>query len=187
MEGHEGHLDGESEERACKEDEGDVLRRKAVPSECSDDRRHELAVLRERCDVDEIELVGAEEDCEEREQHPNAAHHGVDEELSRGFGAVGTAPEFDKEECWDEAKLPEDEPVEEIEGGKGAEETGLERENERIVKADAIADLRRRGEGDGDDNGGEEKHEQAEAIYAQVVIDADCRDPGVSLLELQGA
>ena len=92
----------------------------------------------ERGEAGEVEGMGGEEDGEEGEQHGDAADHGVDEELSGGGGAARASPEPDEEECGDEAELPVEEPVEEVEGGEGAEEAGFEQEDEGEVEGGAV-------------------------------------------------
>ena len=74
-------------------------------------------------------------DREKREQQRHRTCHCVNEEL-RGCGTASwTTPQFDEEERGDEAQLPEQKPVKEIERGKGAEEARFENQDEAIEKA----------------------------------------------------
>ena len=86
--------------------------------------------------------------------------------------ALRASPELDEEEGGDEAEFPEGEPVEEVERGEGAEEAGsAEAERVRSRAGCAILDLPRGGHADGDDDGGEQQHQQAEAVDAEAVVD----------------
>ena len=187
VEGNEGDFDGEAEEGAGEEQQGEVLRREAMPGEVGDDGRHELVVLRERGEVDEVEFVSREEDGEEGQQHGDRADHGVDEELGGSLGAARPSPEADEEECGDEAEFPVEKEVEEVERGEGSEEAGLKQEHEGEVEGGALLNVPGGGNADGDDDGAEEEHEQAEAVDAGVVFDAEQGNPGDALLELECA
>ena len=77
--------------------------------------------------------------------------------------------------------------MDEVERGEGAEEARLQEQHQCEVERDAVFDLPRGGHANGDDNGREQKHQEAEAVDAYVVLDVERGDPGETLLELHRA
>src|ERR1035438_37585 len=97
------------------------------------------------------------------------------------------APEFDEEECRDQAEFPEEKEVKEILRSEGAEEAGLKEQEKRVVERHTLLNLRGGGHANGNDDGAEEQHEEAKAVDADVIVDRERRDPGVGFLELECA
>ena len=181
VERDQGHLDREAGEDA--DGEPDAVTR----AEVRGDHLFERAGGGELREVAEVHAAGGEEDGEEREEQGHGADHGVDEELRGCRAAARAAPELDEEEGGDEAEFPEQEPVEEVERGEGTEEAGLEDEDEAEVEiglmVDAVGCIDRH---EGDD-GGEHEHERAEAVDAEVILDAERGSPGYALDHAHGA
>jgi hypothetical protein len=159
----------------------------AAPGKLAGDRGHQLTMLRECGEGGEVEAVGGEEECQEGQQQADAADHGVDQKLRSGAGAARTSPQLDEEEGGDEAELPEEEEVEEIERGKSSEETGLEEQDQREVKLHAVGDMPGCEDADRHHDGGEQEHEEPQAVDSHVVFGAECCDPEVALLKLDGS
>ncbi len=141
MERNQRHFDREAEKRSGKQDERDMVRSEAVPAKLRDDGRHQLTLLRERREFDEIEFSCRKKDGEEGQQHRDAADHGVNQELRGGGGAARSSPELDEEEGGDQAELPKDKPVEEIQRGEGAEQASLQQQHQREIEARAFLNL----------------------------------------------
>ena len=77
--------------------------------------------------------------------------------------------------------------MEEIQRGEGAEEAGLQQQHQREVERDALFDLPGGEHADGHDDRREQQHQQAEAVDADAVFDAERRDPGVAAPETGSA
>ena len=112
-----------------------------MPAKLRNDGRHQLAILRQGRELDEIEFSCRQKDGEERKQHGDAADHGVDQELRGGGGAARSSPELDEEEGGDQAEFPEDKPVKEIQRGEGAEQAGLQQQHQREIEACTFVNL----------------------------------------------
>ena len=95
-----------------------------------------------------------------------------------------SAPEFEQEERGHEAQFPKDEPVKKIQRSERAEQSGLEEEHQRIVKLVLLL-VRRGDDREGNHDGGQREHEQAETVDPEKVIDAERRNPPKLLHELQ--
>jgi len=156
-----------------------------MPSELRDHRGHQRTILRQGCELGEIECFGGEEDSQERQQHRHAANHGVHQELHRGSRAAGSTPESDKEECRNQCQLPEDKPVEEVQGREGADEARLKHENQREVQRHALFNLPGRQHADWHDNRREQQHEETEPIDTHAITYVERRYPRMKLLELE--
>jgi len=109
----------------------------------------------------EVHASSGEEEGEERDEQGHGAGHGVDEELRGCRTAALTTPELDEKECRNQAEFPEQEPVEEIERGEGAEETGLEDENEAEVEVRLMVYAVRRVDRHEGDDGRKDQHQRA--------------------------
>ena len=66
----------------------------------------------------QIHAAGGEEHGEKRQQQSHRSRHGVDEELRRRRPALRPAPQLDQEERRNQAQLPEQKPVKEIQRGE---------------------------------------------------------------------
>ena len=73
--------------------------------------------------------------------------------------------------------------MKEIERGKGAEEAGFEDQDEAVEKAGHVVHAMRGIDRHERDDGGEQEHERAEAVDAEVILDAQRRRPAVQLDE----
>ena len=118
-----------------------MVRCESAPAKLCDDGRHQLAILREGRELDEIKFPCRKKNGEERKQHGDAADHGVDQELRGRGGAARSSPELDEEEGGNQAELPKNEPVKEIQRGEGAEQAGLQQQHQREIKARAFVNL----------------------------------------------
>ena len=97
----------------------------------------------------------------------------------------GSSPELDEEEGGNQAELPEDKPVEEIERGEGAEEAGLQQQHQREIEWRAFLDLPRRQRCRWERRSrSEQQHQQAQAVDAEVILDAEGGDPRDVLAEI---
>ena len=132
-------------------------------------------------------LPRGQEDGQEGEQQGHAAGHGIDEELRRGGSAQRSTPEPDEEERRDQAQFPEDEPVEEVQGGERAEEPGLQEKHQREIERHALLDVPRGQHGHRHHDGREQHHQQPESIHANAILDTQRGNPGVPLLKLKPA
>jgi hypothetical protein len=129
------------EKGSCKQNQRYVVRGEAVPAKFCDDGRHQLAMLCEGRELDEIEFSCRQKDGEESKQQGDAADHGVDQKLRGRGGAARSSPELDEEKCRNQAELPKNEPVEEIERGEGAEQAGLQQQHQRKIESRAFLNL----------------------------------------------
>ena len=109
------------------------------------------------------------------------AGHGVDEELRRRRAAPRPAPQLDEKEGGNQAQLPEEKPVEEIQRRKGAEEPRLQRQHQRKVKPRLMMHAVRGIHRHQRDDGREHQHQRAQPVHAEVVLDAQRRRPRVLL------
>ena len=63
--------------------------------------------------------------------------------------------------------------------------TGLEEKHQREVERNSVLESARTQHPDGHDDGGEQQHQEAEAVDADVILHAERGNPGVQLLELE--
>ena len=117
----------------------------------------------------EIESSPNEINSEKRKQHRDAAEKGVEEKLRRGAVAIFAAPDFDEQECGDEAHLVKQKPQNKILRGERAVERGLHDEHERAEPA--IHSLREKRERKNER--GQQDEKQAQAIDADEIFRAD--------------
>ena len=92
--------------------------------------------------------------------------------------ARGPPHKLDEEECGNEAQLPEQKPVEEIERGEGAEEARLKHQHQAEEQAGHMVHAVRRINRHERDDGREHQHQRAEAVDAEMILNAQRRRPG---------
>ena len=110
---------------------------------------------------------------EDRDQHEQAAEHGEQDELHRRVDAPAPAPDADEEIHRDEHGLPEDIEQEEVQGDEDADHAGLEQQHEHGEFLDPVVDRAPGGEeGQRRQESGQEDEEQADAVDADVIIEA---------------
>ena len=85
-------------------------------------------------ELDEVEAAGGIERWREMPAAARRCRPWCRRRIESRRGALRSSPKADQEKCRDEAQLPEDEPVEEIQRCEGAEESGLKEEDEREVE-----------------------------------------------------
>ena len=130
--------------------------------------------------------VVGEVERQDAEQHQDAAHQRVEEELDGRVELPRAAPDPDEEVHRDQHHFPEHVEQEEVERHEDAEHSRLEQQQEDVVLLDALGDrLPGRQDGDEAEQRGHQDQQQADAVEAEVVLDADARDPLVALPELE--
>ena len=110
-------------------------------------------------------------------EHQDAARHRVQDELDRGVDALVVPPDPDEEVHRDEHRVPEDVEQEQVERDEHAEHAGLEREDEEAELLHLLLDAVPRGQQrERREEAGEHDEPQADAVHAQVVVDAEGRE-----------
>ncbi|MEZ5284323.1 MAG: hypothetical protein R2712_05840 [Vicinamibacterales bacterium] len=162
-----------------------------------DGKGEEEPVLRVERDVERVEPEQVEavftrgrvvhpREADDGHQHQHAAGHRVEDELDRGVDALVVAPDPDEEVHRDEQDVPEDVEEEEVERTEDADHGGLEDQHEDGELLHAALDaLPGRQERNRRQEARQHDEHQAEAVDAQVVLDAEGRNPGVALDELE--
>src|SRR6185369_10193331 len=92
-------------------------------------------------------------------------------------GSVRSAPEFDQKIGRNKAQFPEEEPVNKIERGERAEESGLQEQHERNKRALVIDIAIGRKQCERDHKSGQRNHEQSQAVDSQEILDFDGWNP----------
>ncbi len=125
---------------------------------------------------------------DDRQQHEQAAGDGVDEELDRGVDAPPVpAVHPDEEEHRDDHDLPEKIEEKEIESEKDPHDPRLHEQNGGEEKGKLVLAAPGNDDGDGLGEGGEQDHQQGNAVHAQGVMDAEALDPGIILVQQPAA
>ena len=125
--------------------------------------------------------------ADDRHQHQHAAGHGVEQELDRRVETLVVAPDADEEIHRDEDDVPEDVEQEQIERQEHADHRRFQQQHENRELLHALVNaFPRRQQGDGREERREHHQHQADAVEAQVVVDAKRRNPGVAFDELEG-
>ena len=162
-----------------------------------DGERQEEPALRVRRDLQRVEpqqveavaagrLLVQEGEPEDGDEHQHAARHRVEHELDRRVDALVVAPDPDEEVHRDEHRVPEHVEQEEIERDEDADHRGFEREDEDRELLDLLLHaLPRREQRNRREEAGEHHQQQADAVDADVVVDAEGRDPRHPLDELE--
>ena len=120
------------------------------------------------------------------DQHQHAARHRVQDELHRRVDAPLVAPDPDQEVHRDEHRVPEHVEQEHVQGQEDADHRALEGEHEEgelphlLVHRPPRPEQRQRRE-----EAGEHDQEQADAVHADGVLDAERRDPVDALDHLE--
>ena len=77
--------------------------------------------------------------------------------------------------------------MEKIQRGERAEQTGLQPQNERVINVRPVVHAPRGKNRQRSDDGRKQHHEQAEAVHAEEILDAERRHPVEFFDELQSA
>ena len=111
-------------------------------------------------------------DPQDTRQHQNGAGEGVKEELDGCVDAPFTAPQADEEVHGDEGEFPEDVKQHHIQGEEHAQHTHFQQQEESH-KAFHLLCYRFPGgkDGKGGEEGGEQHHEDADAVDAEMNAD----------------
>ncbi len=159
-------------------------------------RKNQLSIVPRQLHAVEIEEVEARQvrradlgvrpgKPDDGEQHQDAARHRVEHELDGGVDAALVAPDADEEIHRNQHRVPEDVEEEEVDRDKHAEHRRLEREHEEREQLDALVHrLPRAQQRQRRQEPGQHDEEQADAVDANQVLDAEHRHPGVGLDEL---
>ena len=130
--------------------------------------------------------VVGEVERQDAEQHQDASHQRVEEELDGRVELPRAAPDPDQEVHRDQHHFPEHVEQEEVEGNEDPQHSRLEEQEEDVVLLDPLGDAFPGGQdGDEAEQGGHQDQQQADPVEAEVVFDADARDPLVALSELE--
>src|SRR5690606_15912272 len=123
---------------------------------------------------------------ENGQQHEQRASHRVEEKLDGGVDAPRAAPDANEEVHGHQRELPEDVEQEQVLRQEYAEHACLKQEHENVIGLDLVCDTRPgASNGQHGDEGGQQHHENAEAINAHVVLDIERIDPHRALDQLQ--
>jgi hypothetical protein len=130
-------------------------------------------------------LVG-EAGRQDRHEHEQRADEGVQDELDRRVDAVAAAPDPDDQVHRDEHDLPEDVEQEQVQREEHADQADLEDEERDHVFLDPRLDrLEAREDADPGQGRRQDDERGGQAIDAELVLDAEQRDPvgGLDVLE----
>ena len=167
------HFDGEAEEE-CEEH---------PPLQV--ERHVQLLKLRDVERIHARHAVVVKVECEDPQQHHDAADEGVEEELDRRIQPAVAAPDADEEVHRHEHHFPKQEEQEEIEAHKRADHARLEDEQEDVVLLQTLGDRGpRRQDSDRTKERRQQDEKRAETVDAEKILRADRRDPRQPLDEL---
>ena len=151
------------------------------------------AAQRQPVEVEQVEAraaVGAR--CaahgqpDDGDEHQHAAGHRVEDELDRGVDAALVAPDPDEEVHRDQHRVPEHVEQEQVDRDEHAEHRGLEREDEERERLHVLVHrFPRRQQRERRQEAGQDDQQQADAVDADVVLDAEVGHPRVPLVELE--
>jgi hypothetical protein len=174
VEREQRHLD---DERQCKSQEEPPLRAFGD---------------RQLVELEQIEAVLAGDrvmhprQADDRDQHQHAAGHGVEDELDRGVDALVVAPDADQEIHRDQDEVPEDVEQEDVEGAEHADHRRLEQQHEDREFLHLLLDaVPRRQERNRRQEAGQHQQHEAETVDAEVILDAELRNPRRTFNELE--
>ena len=120
------------------------------------------------------------------DEHEHAAGHRVEHEFDGGVYAIVVSPDPNQEIHRDEHRVPEHVEQEKVERDEHADHRRLEREHEhRECLHTAVDRLPRGQQRERGQESRQHDQEQADAVDADEVVDAERRDPGVALHELK--
>ena len=133
-------------------------------------------------------LAGLEVEGDDAEQHQHRAEQGVEEELDRGVELPRPAPDADDEVHRHQHHFPEDVEEEEVERAEDAQHPDFEEQEEDVVLLHPLLDRRPAAQDrDEAEQGRQDHQQQRHAVHAQLVLDAEGRDPLRRLDELEAA
>jgi hypothetical protein len=119
------------------------------------------------------------------DEHQDAPRHRVEDELDGRVDALVVPPDPDEEVHRDEHGVPEHVEEKEVEGDEDPDHRALEEQEEgRELPHPRLNGLPRREERNRRQEPGEDDQQEADAVHAHQVLDAEGRDPGVALHEL---
>ena len=130
-------------------------------------------------------LAGALKDRQERQQQRHAADHRVHEKLGGRRGAQRPAPKPNKKERRNQAQLPEDEPVEEIQRRESAKQSRFKKKNQCEVERGPLLDMPRCTDRHRHDDRGEQQHQQPQAVDANVIFAPQSRESRHVALQIE--
>ena len=168
------HLDGEAQEERPEDPLLDAARKLQA---------HELGNLEgvkpELAEVLEVQRQDAEQQQDRTGQR-------VEEEFDGGIEFARAAPHPDDEVHRDQHQLPEDEEQKEIEGDEDADHAHLQEQEHGVVGLDAVLNrVPGRQHSEKTDHGREHQEQQADAVDANVIVDAERRNPVGALGKLE--
>ena len=150
--------------------------------------------LRHVVELQQIEAVDAGRrlvqvgEAEDGQQHQDAGGHRIQDELDGGVDAPLVAPDADQEVHRHQHRVPEDVEEEQIERDEDADHRALEQQQEDAERPGLLAHrLPRAEQRERRQEAGEDDEQQADAVDADGILDAERRDPGVALDELEVA
>ncbi len=130
MEGHDGDLDRESDEKS--EESRDAQR---LGGDTEGARQRVLVERRRERHHAQVRDVRVEVEREDTYEHHERRYVGVYEELHRGVPASFATPDSDEEVHRDEHPLPEDVEREEVERHEDTDERRLQKQDESVESA----------------------------------------------------
>jgi hypothetical protein len=174
MKGEQRHLDGKRQRKCGKQPQLQV--------------RRDVQVVQ----LDEIEAVGATgfllqiRQRQNRQQHQHAAGHRVQDELHRGVNPPVVAPDADEKVHRDQHRVPEHVEQEQIERDEHANHRALEQQDDDAERSRLVVHrFPGTEEGQRRQEARQDEQEQADAVDADEVADAERRNPLVALDELE--
>ena len=147
---------------------------------------------RQRVELQQIEAVDAGRrlvehgERDDGDQHQHAAGHRVEQELHRRVDALVVAPDADEEIHRNQHRVPEHVEQEQVEREEHAQHARFEQEHEDRELFDLALDVGPgRQQRERRQEAGEDDEHQADAVDAEVILDAERRDPRVAFDELE--
>jgi hypothetical protein len=124
--------------------------------------------------------------AEDRNEHEHAAGHRIQHELDGCVDTLVVAPDSYEEIHGDEHGIPEHVEEKQVEGDEHADHRGFEHQHEhRKLFHLAIDRAPRRQQRDRREKAGQHDQQQTDAVDAEVIVDAERRNPRISLHELE--
>ncbi len=117
MERYHRRFHRESEKRRPEQQHSEVFR-VSGPMQILRERRCQLPRPRQLREVHKVESPRRQKERQERQQQRHAAGHRVEEKLIRRLRASLASPDAHQEKCRDQAQLPKDEPMDEVQRRK---------------------------------------------------------------------
>ena len=177
MEGEHRHLDGEAEEKS--EEDPELQRGRDQVSNVVILQHRERVAVPQPLDVQEGDAPVIEEvERQDRQQHEHRSGQREEEEFDRRVQLSRPAPDADDEVHRHEHYLPEHVEEEEVQRAERADHPCLQQEQQNVVLLLPEIDCAE-GRHDGDQSHECRQHDQqqGDAVDAEVVFDAQRRDP----------